>query len=315
MSELDKSVVYEFGPFRVDPLRRQLSRDDTPLPITSKAFETLIFLVHRNGMTVTKRDLIDAIWAETAVEENNLTQQISTLRKALEERSGERRFIVTIPGKGYSFVAPVRTVPSSGESLPQNSGGRDTELFETRPGLNESWVSRYGYQPITAAVVVFLILITIVFWSNLRQAVSPKPHTIAVLPFRSPDGSDDFLGAGMSDTLTAKLGNLQELNVRPTNSTVRYGGLDPLVAGRELNVDAILDGTIQRNGGQVRVTVQMLDVANGRIVWGGSFNETASDMFSAQDSITAEVVSMLQKHMSPSSQHAAGYNANSYQAY
>ena len=98
MSELDKSVVYEFGPFRVDPLRRQLSRDDTPLPITSKAFETLIFLVHRNGMTVTKRDLIDAIWAETAVEE--IANRVAEERLAITRKAEQ---LDAVPGSGQSL--------------------------------------------------------------------------------------------------------------------------------------------------------------------------------------------------------------------
>jgi len=136
-----------------------------------------------------------------------------------------------------------------------------------------------------------------IFWIYLRRAVSPRPpQTIAVLPFRSLDRDDEFLGAGMRDTLTAKLGNLRELNVRPTMSVDRYTGQDPIAAGRELQVDAVLNGTIQQDGEQVRVTVQMLDVAGGRILWGKSFDRTVSGAFAVQDSISTEIVKGVEEY-------------------
>jgi TolB-like protein len=119
----------------------------------------------------------------------------------------------------------------------------------------------------------------------------------------------------MTDTLTAKLGNLQELNVRPT---VRHANQDPLAAGRELNVDAVLEGTIQHDGDQIRVTVQLLDVADGRVVWGKSFDNEYSDVFAVQDSISAEVVQVLQTHFSGGGERLrpdSNENAERYRTY
>src|SRR5687767_10790939 len=110
MDDRDVRVVYEFGGFRADPLSRRLIRDGDQLPLTPKAFETLLILIANRGQTISKIELMDMIWGDTAVEENNLTQQIATLRRALGERSGEHRFIVTQPGKGYRFVAPVNEI-------------------------------------------------------------------------------------------------------------------------------------------------------------------------------------------------------------
>src|SRR5687768_14328046 len=107
MSDQGTSFVYEFGIFRVDALKRQLSRNGTPLPLPSKAFDTLMILLRSRGETVSKDELMTSIWEDTAVEENNLTQQIATLRRVLGERAGDRNFIVTVPGRGYSFVAVV----------------------------------------------------------------------------------------------------------------------------------------------------------------------------------------------------------------
>lgn len=99
---------YEFGPFYVDPLKRGLWRGNEPIAVNARAFDTLLALIENRGRTVGKDELMAKVWAGTAVEENNLTQCISVLRKALGENRGENRFIVTVPGHGYRFVMSVR---------------------------------------------------------------------------------------------------------------------------------------------------------------------------------------------------------------
>src|ERR1043165_2557879 len=107
---MSKAVAhfYEFGPFRVDTSKRLLLREGRAVPLTSKAFDTLVTLVSHGGEVVDKNELIRTLWPDTIVEENNLTQNVSMVRKALGESRSEHRYIVTIPGRGYSFVASVR---------------------------------------------------------------------------------------------------------------------------------------------------------------------------------------------------------------
>src|SRR5262245_33800879 len=102
------SHFYEFGPFRIDTLKRILMRDGEVVQITPKAFDILLALIERNGEALSKDDLMNAVWPDTVVEENNLTRNISSLRKALGEKPDERRYVVTISGRGYQFVAEVR---------------------------------------------------------------------------------------------------------------------------------------------------------------------------------------------------------------
>jgi DNA-binding winged helix-turn-helix (wHTH) protein/Tfp pilus assembly protein PilF len=119
-----QTYIYEFDDFRVDPGRRLLlGRDGRPLPLTPKAFDTLIYLVQHTDEVLAKETLMRAIWADTAVEENNLNQCISALRRVLGEKRAENRYIVTVPGRGYKFVAPVNRLKpaimaSSAESIP-----------------------------------------------------------------------------------------------------------------------------------------------------------------------------------------------------
>src|SRR5689334_8931681 len=104
----DLPSVFEFDSFRLDRVKRLLLRDGKPIPLNSKSFDTLLALVERHGQVINKDDLMKALWPDTRVEENNITQQISVVRKALGERAGEHRYVVTVPGRGYSFVADVR---------------------------------------------------------------------------------------------------------------------------------------------------------------------------------------------------------------
>ncbi|HXG67949.1 MAG TPA: transcriptional regulator [Blastocatellia bacterium] len=109
--------TYEFGPFRLDPTSRLLRRDGEVVPLKPKVFDTLLLLVANHGQVVSKDRLMEAVWPDTAVEENNLTQNISALRKALGERPNEHRYIVTVPGQGYRFVAEVREARAEGAGL------------------------------------------------------------------------------------------------------------------------------------------------------------------------------------------------------
>ena len=274
-------AVFEFGSFRADTLKRQLSYNGKVLPLASKAFDTLVLLIRNSGDTVSRNDLIDTVWADSAVEENNLTQQISTLRKVFGEHPGDHNFIVTVPGRGYSFVAPVRLVDPAVEV---RTGITIRHYFRLANTVDRSRVVGYALAAWFIVIVCFPVI--------LAQFRGPANHTqsLAVLNFRS-SGSDEFIGTGISDTLRARLGSVEDLTVRPV-SMVRVEQ-DAMAAGRELAVDAVLTGSVQRSDERIRVTVEMVDVAGGRIVWGKTFDDTSSNIFALQDSIAGEVARAL----------------------
>jgi len=220
MSE-QKGHLYEFDSFRLDALKRQLSCNGQVVPLTSKAFETLLVLVKHRGETVSKDELMNFLWSDVAVEENNLTQQISTLRKALGDCAGNHRFIITIPGRGYSFVAPLKTISdieTESEVLLQEITHSsitidvsDDKIAETQSEQSITKPNRFK-APSTfrarafALAASLLVLVSVAaFWlKSQRELSSPPstPRTIAVLPFKSLNagGNDDFFGSGMSDT-------------------------------------------------------------------------------------------------------------------
>ncbi len=122
--------IYVFGPFRVNAVKRLLLRDDESVPITSKVFDTLLVLVEHSGEVLQKDQLMKALWPDTCVEENNLTQHVSMLRKALGERASDHRYIVTVPGRGYKFAADVSQVLSDGADLMLAQRTRSHMTFE-----------------------------------------------------------------------------------------------------------------------------------------------------------------------------------------
>jgi eukaryotic-like serine/threonine-protein kinase len=137
----DPKVVYEFGPFRMDPDKQVLLRDGQLIAVTPKTFETLLVLVRRGREVVSKEDLLKEVWPDSFVEEANLSQHIFKLRKALGDSPEGERYIVTLPGRGYRFAVPVRTITEGGEVLVAQMRSRAQVLIEEQvsgPGETQS---------------------------------------------------------------------------------------------------------------------------------------------------------------------------------
>ena len=281
--------IFEFEGFRLDTGKRLLTRSDgEPVPLMPKAFETLLYLVRNSGRLIEKDELMNAIWTDTIVEENNLNQNITILRRVFGEKRGEHRFIATIPGKGYEFVADVRAIDASGEESvrevesPLPGDGRPAKKF-----------------PVVLAValigVVIAVLVGLLIWQ--RRPLDSRVRSMAVLPFKPlvRENRDEALEMGMADTLIARLSHSSQTVVVPLSSVRKYDQLnqDVIGAGRELGVDAILDGSIQRWGDKIRVNVRLMKVEDGSSLWTGTFDENFGDIFIVQDAISNRVASAL----------------------
>jgi len=278
-------AIYDFGEFRLDAGQRLLtSRAGQVLPLVSRAFDTLLYLVERPGELVSKDALLKAVWPGTIVEENNLNQSIAAIRRALGERAGEHKYIVTIAGRGFKFVAPVTlatTLPGAAPAVAPVDAG---------PTLS-AW-KKYASIALIAGA-----LITAVFVARRTIDSNPSPSTLAILPFKpvSPTDEDASLRFGMTDTLISRLRELDGVSVQPFSSVRRFGkpDQDAMSAARELGVASVLDGTIQRSGDRLRVTARLLNVADGRQLWSQQFDESFTDIFAVQDTISARVTDAL----------------------
>jgi TolB-like protein/DNA-binding winged helix-turn-helix (wHTH) protein/Flp pilus assembly protein TadD len=308
--------LYEFGPFRLDASRRLLMRGDQVLSLTSKAFETLLALVRNRHRVLLKDELMKMLWPDSFVEEVNLAQNVSALRKVLGESPGENLYIATIPGKGYRFVGEVPEVREAGDEIvverhtvaqvvireeredEENDPGRQIEShLRALPPAQISTLLR------TKSALGLLLVLLAAGALYLGKATRSRSvdeetgHSLAVLPFQSlADASDDqHLGLGVSDAVITKLSNIRQLPVRPTDVVIRYADprVDPMQAARELGVDSLVSGKIQKSGNRIRVTVQLVRVRDGRPLWAQTFDEKYTDIFSVEDSISEKVVQAL----------------------
>lgn len=303
--------VCEFYGYQLDLVRRQLlSQEGTPVPLMPKAIDTLAHLVARAGETVSKDELMRAVWPDSVVEENNLTQNISALRKALGEKLGEHRFIVTVPGRGYRFVAPVRKLERVG----------DSRSVESTPRAPARPIAKQRSMWIAVAAIAIAALGTIAWrlTSTSNDPTPPHPRTIAILPFKPvvEQRGNEAIELGMADSLVMELSRSDRLIVRPLSATRRFDSIeqDPLEAGRILEVEAVVDGTIQIVDDRVRATARLLRVADGRQLWAGKFDEEFSSIFQVQDAIAQQVATALAISLNLGS-HRQTENLRAYELY
>lgn len=268
------------------------------MSLKPKVLETLVLLVENSGRMIHKDELMSRLWPDSHVEEANLKVNISQIRKALGPAPDGSQYIETIAKRGYRFVGEARLVESSENvvsppdvalegAIPTDSA-REMQGAPSRTGA----VLKRTLPAISALLVLLMAIVG--YWTF---SGSPRTGSIAVLPFKllSGEGDDEMLESGMADALITRLGNLEQIVVRPTGSVLRYGGIetDPVNAGRELRVDAVLDGRVQRSGDRIRVTAQLLRVRDAKPLWTGAFEESFSGIFSVQDSISQRIADAL----------------------
>jgi TolB-like protein/DNA-binding winged helix-turn-helix (wHTH) protein/Flp pilus assembly protein TadD len=327
---------YEFGPFRVDTLNHVLLRDGETLPLKPKVFDTLLVLIENRGRVLDKDELISRLWPDTVVEEANLTQNIYLLRKALGEDPQGEAYIQTMPRRGYRFAANVCELeaeppePTSEENTPSQIVVEDERERATRSAgdVSGSFLSRTTPRRRVVAVAITAVALAaalVYVWTSTRPqpAAAPTITSIAVLPFKplGSDASDESLGFGMADTLITRLSNIKQLVVRPTSAVRKFTSpeQDPAAAGRELKVDAILEGSIQRAGDRIRVTLRLVRVSDGSSIWAGQFDEQVNDFLAVQDRVSERVAHALVPQITGEEQKllAKHYteNAEAYQLY
>jgi TolB-like protein/DNA-binding winged helix-turn-helix (wHTH) protein/Tfp pilus assembly protein PilF len=255
---------FHFGRFRLDTRQQTLFREDEPVRLSAKEFEILHLLVRNNGKLLAKDEMMAAIWQDTFVEESNLTQYISRLRKVLNADGNQ--YITTHPKRGYRFLADLN------DSLPARTFERHLRLRVEDGG------------GVTAK-------------RSIKDIVR-----LAVMPFQSlssrPD--EEFLGLGIADALITQLTRNGTLIVIPTASIKKYADpeTDAVQVANELNVDAVLTGNFQKSGARIRLTVQMLDASTGNALWAECFNADFDDIFSVQDRIAEAIAAAFGERLS-----------------
>ncbi len=338
----------EFGRFRLLPHRRELRADGVAVELGSRAFDVLMVLTEARGALVTKDEILSRVWPDTVVEENNLVVQISALRKALGE---DRDFIRTVSGRGYRFVAEISTsvaaseaetrvdrsaaAPSSNLPAPVSSlVGREIEL-EKVSDLSAGVVDltdartapRRPPRPLLWRLFGFgLVLVVVASFSWIlysRNQASPEIRSIAVLPFESlsGDASQDYFADGMTDELITDLGQISALRVISRTSIMTYKHVRKLLPeiARELDVEAVVEGTVLRSGERVRITAQLIEVPVERHMWAQSFEGDLRDTLALQNrvarAIAEQIGATVNQREQAALQNPKEVNPEAYEAY
>jgi TolB-like protein/Tfp pilus assembly protein PilF len=271
--------LWEFDCYRVDFARRLLLRGAELVQLPAKALDTLLVLIQRRAEVVTKEDLIKAVWPDAFVEEGNLSQSIHVLRRALGESVEEHRYIVTVPGRGYRFVADVREIPE----------------IKGDPA------------------------------SSLSASSLPSRVMLAVLPFEdiSRQKDEEYFSDGLTEEMITQLGrmNPEWLGVIARTSAMHYKDCDRTVQqiGCELGVSYVLEGSVRRVGRRVRVTAQLIQVADQTHLWAESYDCELGNILALQNDVACAIADEIRIKLRPQERARLGkvrpVNPEAYEAY
>ncbi|HEV8431565.1 MAG TPA: winged helix-turn-helix domain-containing protein [Pyrinomonadaceae bacterium] len=290
---------YDFGRFRLKPAERVLLREGELVPLTPKVFDILVTLVEHGGQVVAKDDLMKRVWPNTFVEEGNLTQNISLLRKALGESPGGVQFIETVPRRGYRFVAD--TNQSWGEPLEPTIS--ETQVESSRvvsiPNTTSqsAGVKRTPLYAMAAGFVVIGIIGLVYFTGWGKAGNASAIQSIAVLPFvdESSDPDAEYINDKIAESLINSLSKLPQLRVVPRSVVAGYKGreIDPRKVGQELNVRAVVTGRMRRHGDIISIQADLIDLENVAQLWGQHYDHKVSDVILVQDDISRDIFENL----------------------
>jgi TolB-like protein/DNA-binding winged helix-turn-helix (wHTH) protein/Tfp pilus assembly protein PilF len=328
MSEAEP--VLEFAGYVIDGRKRTLTGPDgRNVDISSRAFDTLLYLATHPHEVVDKQRLIKAIWPTSVVEDNNLNQQISALRKILGETPDDHRFIVTVMGRGYRFVQDVRPVsapPKRVDDAPRASTTLPVPSSASRAVPAAATVVRAArrLRQLAVAAGAAVVLLAAVAYVSLGRpeppaSVAADAQSIAVLPFAdvSPSRDQQYFADGLSEELLNALGKLDRLRVigRSSSFSFRDATENARDVGDSLGVQHLLEGSVRRDGDRLRITARLVDAANGEQRWADAYDRRLGDVFAIQKEIADSVAAALDLELRPARAAAAAGETRNMEAY
>ncbi len=296
---------YAFDNFEIEPANRTLLRDGKTVLMTGKVFDVLLVFAENPGRLLEKDEMIERVWGDSFVEEGNLARNVSTLRKALGDEGKEHKYITTVQGRGYRFIADVAAVNGAGSAATVEETGQTPQTKDLADSTDTKHFSKKWLWVIPLAVLLIAAI-----WIGKERFLAPNNQikSLAVMPLKSLDAGDNYLGIGIADAVIRKISQTGQFTVRPTGAVLHYANQDSdtLAAARELNTDAVIEGSVQRSGERLRVSVNLLRTSDGASLWSDSFDLPATDIFTIQDKVAQQVVTRLSRQLDSTQQ--AGLN-------
>jgi len=314
-------VPLRFGVFEIDLDAGELRKKGRRIKLPHQAFRVLQILVEHPTLVISRDELRQSLWpADTFVEfDHSLNNAVSRLREALGDVADNPRFIETVPRRGYRFIAPVDKPPEKPADPPSGLVVMEQAAAVTPASTRTAWMW-LGFAGIAVAAMVV--------WLALKPQTAPPfhpPQTVAVLPFVAGDAAegsaDSYVAFGMTEALITELSHVGALKVISQTSVMQYKGLrKPLkqIAG-ELGAGMIVEGSVLREGDEVRITVQLIDARTDTHLWAQSYGRESASALANQRELAREVAGIIRSRIAPSDHTAAPLieqtNAAAYEAY
>ena len=312
--------IYRFGVFEVDLKASELRKNGLRLKLPEQPFQILAVLLERPGEIITRDELRNRLWpGDTFVDfDHGLNNAVMRLRETLGDSSENPRFVETIPRRGYRFIAPVEEIsyPSQasstaeGEHLPSN--GHSAVMVSppaetTAIPLRIQTVRRIKSLWIALGILAVALIATLSFYYG-RSANSPGAHanqstSLVVLPLENLSGDKDqeYFADGMTDELIANLAKIRSLRVISRSTAMAYKGTHKPLSeiAHELNVDAVVEGTVLRVGSRVRITAELVQVATDRHLWADTYESQMGDVLALQNRVSSAIVNQIRINLTP----------------
>ena len=303
---LEHSQQYQLGSWIICPQTNTITNRADTHSIDNKSMQVLLFLILHSGEQVTKGQIFEHVWKDSVVADDILSVAVSKIRKALGDNARSPTFIKTLPGVGYTLIAEVQ------------------KINKPERGLSKRIDFSSIYKPnITIGIITLLLIATslaMYFINTDKDSLANRINinSIAVLPFDDLSSTQDnqHFTDGLSDAIINQLSQINSLKVISRYSSFTYREkYNAAEIGQALQVDTLLDGSVQTIGEQVRINVRIFSTKNGQQLWSKTFDSDTQNSFQLQDNISAAIQEIIQPGFSPSSKPAETINAQAYEWY
>ena len=269
------------GDWEVCPQENRLKGPDRESELEPKVMDVLVLLASSQGEVISRQQILDFVWADVVVGEEVVSRAISLLRKELGDDQKNPRFLKTISKRGYRLIAEVAPLSAIESQQDESKAARASR--------------KLPFMMVTALVLAYLAYSFFSLQPEPEENVRDIGKSIAVLPFEdiSPNSDQAYFGNGIADELRLELQRLDGLRVAGRTSSIAFAQEDGKTIGEALNVDSILEGSVRKDGDNVRITVQLTQVADGYSIWSESYDRELKNIFEMQEEIATSVAGAL----------------------
>ena len=308
--------IARFGTFEADLGSRELRKGGVRIKVHGQPFEVLAMLLNRPGEVVPREELRQRLWStDTFVDfDAGLNTAINRLREALGDSAENPRFIETVPRRGYRFVAPVEAEISKPRAANGRSSEAPSEVVQ-KAAPTSARIHARRVMVLTLGLALIVVLLAVLSLTGMRERLFGRKNvahieSLAVLPLAnlSGDPRQDFFADGMTEDLITDLGKIGALRVISRTSVVQYKGTKkalPEIA-RELNVDALVEGTVARSGNHLRITASLLQASPEKHLWAESYESEAGDILTLQGQVAQAIAHQIQVKLTLEEQRLLG---------